>query len=534
MYTTIINEEKYRDKVLACWYGKNIGGTLGAPFEWLRQENNIDFYTQDLHGEPLPNDDLDIQLLWLIALEETGIKLNEHILADYWCNYVTPHWAEYGTAKINMRSGLFPPISGMHRNDYKDSCGAFIRSEIWACIAPGCPDLAAEYARMDGSLDHGMAEGTFAEIFCAAMESAAFVIEDIRKLIEIGLSYIPSDCGVAKAINKAIELHDKEESLSNSRITILKEFRGSSFQGNLDHISAADRALGLETGNIGYDVPSNMAILIWSLLEGKGDFGKTLCTCVNMGEDTDCTAATAGSIIGLIQGMAGIEQKWIDPIGHRISTACLNLGELGFYGSQLPQTIKEMRRRTERIARQVLLANPEKGIVLGAKESEIKINTDSLLNKGNFNLLLGKDGYIVSHKFHTFKISVDYGADPYIRSGEPRDIKVIVENMYKFQTYLNFNWYLPESWIVSPTGTGQALSLTKLQSGDLILNFTLSCDNVAQSISRCVLEITAPGRPLVMLVPIQLLNGDIPIELNEFRPDIAPIKATLYEEGENE
>ena len=29
--------DDYRSKVLGCWMGKNIGGTLGAPFEWRRQ-----------------------------------------------------------------------------------------------------------------------------------------------------------------------------------------------------------------------------------------------------------------------------------------------------------------------------------------------------------------------------------------------------------------------------------------------------------------------------------------------------------------
>ena len=76
--------------------------------------------------------------------------------------YVTPHWAKYGTAKINMRSGLLPPLSGTYSNDYKDSCGAFIRSEIWACIAPGFPQLAARYAYEDAILDHGNGEGRMA------------------------------------------------------------------------------------------------------------------------------------------------------------------------------------------------------------------------------------------------------------------------------------------------------------------------------------------------------------------------------------
>ena len=34
-----LNQDDYRNKVLGCWLGKNVGGTLGAPFEFLRQIN---------------------------------------------------------------------------------------------------------------------------------------------------------------------------------------------------------------------------------------------------------------------------------------------------------------------------------------------------------------------------------------------------------------------------------------------------------------------------------------------------------------
>ena len=40
------------------------------PMEWNRQENDVTYYTHEMTGEPLPNDDLDIQILWLIALED--------------------------------------------------------------------------------------------------------------------------------------------------------------------------------------------------------------------------------------------------------------------------------------------------------------------------------------------------------------------------------------------------------------------------------------------------------------------------------
>ena len=58
----------YRDKVMGCWAGKNVGGVLGAPFECKRQFNgDVDFYIQDLSKGPVPNDDLDLQLVWLCA-----------------------------------------------------------------------------------------------------------------------------------------------------------------------------------------------------------------------------------------------------------------------------------------------------------------------------------------------------------------------------------------------------------------------------------------------------------------------------------
>ena len=127
---------EFRDKVEACWLGKNIGGTLGAPFECKRGVFDVSFYTQDLQGEPLPNDDLDLQIIWLNAVEKYGKFVNSSILGEYWHSYVVPNWAEYGAGKSNMRAGIMPPLSGFVNNAFRDSNGSFILSEIWACLAP--------------------------------------------------------------------------------------------------------------------------------------------------------------------------------------------------------------------------------------------------------------------------------------------------------------------------------------------------------------------------------------------------------------
>ena len=79
-----MNLATYRDKVMGCWAGKNIGGVLGAPFEAKREEINADFYVQDLTQGPPPNDDLDLQIVWLAAVERYGRNVNASILGDYW------------------------------------------------------------------------------------------------------------------------------------------------------------------------------------------------------------------------------------------------------------------------------------------------------------------------------------------------------------------------------------------------------------------------------------------------------------------
>ena len=66
---------------------------------------------------------------------------------------------------------------------------------------------------------------------------------------------------------------------------------------------------GLPLGNSGYDAPSNIGIVIIGWLYGEDDFGKSLCIAVNCGEDTDCTAATLGAILGIVHGNSNLPEE---------------------------------------------------------------------------------------------------------------------------------------------------------------------------------------------------------------------------------
>ena len=160
----------YRKKVLACWQGKNIGGTLGAPFEGFPFVNHLTYYDPVPTGA-LPNDDLELQAMYVAALDRMDKpEIHREMLADIWLKHMNFHCDEYAVAMHNLAMGIRPPWSGAYNNYYTGGMGAAIRSELWACLAPGKPDLAVKFAREDACIDHAGC-GIDAEVFCAALEA---------------------------------------------------------------------------------------------------------------------------------------------------------------------------------------------------------------------------------------------------------------------------------------------------------------------------------------------------------------------------
>lgn len=434
-----ITEKELKNKIQGCWFGKNIGGTLGAPFEWRRQINDISFYTHDIDGDPLPNDDLDIQLLWLIAMEQRGVGLSSEILAHYWEICVTPHWAEYGIAKANMKLGLIPPLSGAYHNLYKHSCGSYIRSEIWACIAPGTPKLAVELMMRDSQIDHGgNSEGTYAAVFIAALESAAFVEKDVEKLIDIALTYIPEDCGVAQAVNMVIECHRAGKAYLDVRDLLLEKYRGAPFtyydNGRpVKLVSERDRARGFDDGQKGYDVVDNIGIIIVGLLYGEGDFGRSMLYAVNCGEDTDCTAATIGSIYGILLGFDGLPERWKKPIGSKIKTCSLNYGELE---GMIPGDVFELTERTMRLYRQSALKY-SLNVELADETKPEKI--DLTCNR-SVKEELYRFADCAYHRLPFFDVAVRYDEGVEVAPGKPVFVTLYLINRYATCEHIEIEW----------------------------------------------------------------------------------------------
>ena len=494
--TIKLNAKTYRDKVNACWIGKNIGGTMGAPYEGSQKVRDIKgFVTKQ--SEIIPNDDLDLQLVWLNAVEKIGpLALDCAKLGEFWCSYIVPYWNEYGIAKANMQRGISAPLSGDYHNNWKHSNGAWIRTEIWATLAPACPDLAAKYAVEDAKVDHGTGEGTMAAAFIAAMQSAAFALNDIRACIDVALEKIPENCRVATSVRKIIELYEAKVPAADAR-NIIQRFNA-------------------DIGDGWFEAPSNVAYTILGLLYGEGDFKKSMITAINCGDDTDCTGASVGATLGILNGTAGIPKDWRDYLGDGIVTVSINRA----VGLRVPKTCEELTERTVRQAPVMLLANRAPVEIVTGKD-EIPADTVETFRRpfpllpnrtaGIREALLAMKPYSVIHDLTYATATLTWENAPDIKPGESKKLTIRFENKFKvfgnIPYDLRLRWILPEGFTAS--GGESALFLAHMNQHnnfDAETVWTITAGETVAPVNRIALEVIAEGRPTVNYIPLVLLG----------------------------
>lgn len=286
--------QTYKNKVYGCYVGKAVGGTLGMPYEGDRSVRKVTYY-DPVPTEMPPNDDLDLQVVNLATIMRLGLPISRRSIGEMWIRHFddcAPD--EYGVAISNHNIGLRAPLSGIYRNKFDAGMGGAIRSELWACLAPANPTLAATFAREDACTDHTQ-DGVFAEMFLAAAESAAFVESDLQKIIDAGMDVIESGSKLYRAFSDVRAAWKKTRDVMAIRETILSKYPSDNWT----------------------DVTINVSFILLSLLASAGDFDTAVCTAASLGYDTDCTCATAGALFGIWKPDS-IGDKWTAPLGDKL------------------------------------------------------------------------------------------------------------------------------------------------------------------------------------------------------------------------
>ena len=326
----MLDNKTLYDKIYACWLGKNIGGTLGGPVEGRMQVLDLKWYPVLSENGALPNDDLDLQLVNLHVLQEKGAAITADDIAEAWREHVFFPFDEYGYASTNMRQGFKPPFSGSFDNVFTDCMGSPIRSEIWAAVAAGDPELAACLAVRDAIVDHAGGEGVYGEIFNAALQAKAYVCDDIQELIESALACIPEQSNVYKAVACALKHYRRGKTLLETRELILSEYGSPNFTY----------------------APQNIAFGVCGILWGK-DFEDAILKTVNLGYDTDCTVATAAATLGIMYGTSYIPEKWSKPVGDNITVSAM------IKGLPAPKDLDELTKESIRLYNMLQYADRE-------------------------------------------------------------------------------------------------------------------------------------------------------------------------------
>ena len=311
-----VSSPSLESRVLGAWRGKSVGGTLGLPAEGRTERQNYRFYDPVPDVVP-PNDDLELQLVWLDKLEKHKGPVTIQTMVDAWQEHIHYMWDEYGRARWNIRRGVPAALNGIFENPFASSMGSPIRSEVWAIIAAGNPGLAERYARLDSMIDHGL-EGAVGEVFLTVLQALVLDGVELPEALEHALSRVDSFTETRRALELIFSCHKKGMPCWSTRDILLQAHRSDNFT----------------------HAPLNVALTLWALLYGNGDFEETILLGVNGGYDTDCVAASAGAVLGFLYGADRLPEKWTDPLGDALSVGP------GILGIKVPQTLQELTERS--------------------------------------------------------------------------------------------------------------------------------------------------------------------------------------------
>ncbi len=320
-----LDSGEYYEKVYAGILGKIIGVYLGRPIEgWTyekiqRELGDITYFMNDRIPDAPPlivtDDDIAGTFTFVRAIEDFGCskELTSEQIGRTWLNYIIENrtilfWGGLGnatehTAYLHLKQGIPAPHSGSRKLNGKilsEQIGAQIFIDGWSMLAPGDPGLAINLAGKAARVSHD-GEAVTAAQFLAAMEAQAFTENDLMKIVDIALGFIPPASIISRLAGDLIAWHANLKDWREARLKIVEKY-GYDRYGGVCHV-----------------VP-NHALILLGLLYGNGDFDESLRIVNTCGWDTDCNSGNLGCLLGIRNGLAGlsVRQDWRSPVADRM------------------------------------------------------------------------------------------------------------------------------------------------------------------------------------------------------------------------
>ena len=360
------------------------------------------------------------------------------------------------------------------------------------------------------------------QINCDFEETSSYVYSknDREKLVEIGLSYLPENCMTAQAIRKAVDCYHSGVDFIEARKMIHNAAPGTfGIQGIAISEIPTDNNEGMELGAAGFDAPENVAFVVLGLLYGEGDFGKSLILANNCGEDTDCTCATLGALLGIMNGASNLPKKWTDPLNDKIVTMCINKTGGGIW---VPERATQLAERILRdipgfLGQDLCDVFAEGGMKIECCEKEALfckkiddylpyINLSGRMYETPLNELCAQP-YVARYQFTAFQVWIDYEGSAFFKKGENRKfkVKVINSNTMREQQWVKIKLYLPDG--VTAVGASEVeMPLNNLYLSCAEKEFELNTESFMSGRLELIVDVSLNGRHSSGPVKIVLLG----------------------------
>ncbi len=462
---------EYKDKVYSGWLGKLIGVAVGIPVDGQKQVQEVTGYPQRLsESPPVSSEGTDFELAWIRTLQVSGARIGDDDLIGTWLRHIGHTSNEYGFARANFSRGVTPPVSGVHENPFRESLGALARADLWGLITPGDPEQAAWFARRDAMLDHAGA-GVEAAIWLAGMVSGAFVEGDLGRLINVGLALIPEQGRVGRAVRDVVRWHGEHANWGRTREMLLRSW-GS------DDVRDATLAVGM---------------IALALLQGRGEFARSLLTAANCGWSTATTCGAVGAVMGVMPTDGGVPMEW--------RTALPADCALGASMSGLPTAAPHfwVAEQVSEIGRMVVRSESGGRVQLAAELPQDPPSPESgdrrvrqLPQPDSANLLrqLAVGSYVTTFRRGPLRVQIDYDARPTIGYDTPRRLTVALSNTTNRTLDVQARLAAPAGFVVA--APSESITLTEGTMVSFVLTVT-----APKGIAR-----VAPANPFTLFLTV--------------------------------
>lgn len=305
----VISVDQLADKIKGGWAAKTIGCTYGGPVEFLHNGTMIQDYTPIIWNKdrvkhyydtfPGLYDDIYVNIIFVNVFERLGLDAPADSFAISFANAGFPLWHANQVAKYNIKQGIMPPMSGHWLNNpHADDIDYQIEADFAGLMSPGMPNSASAISDKVGHI-FTYGDGWYGGVYVGALYSMAFVTDDVLVTVEEALNTIPEQSDFYKCIKDVIDWYHKYPD----------DWKQTWFECQRKWSSEVGCPDGVFLP-FDIDAKLNSAYVTIGLLYGKKDFYQTIDIAARCGQDSDCNAATAAGVLGVLLGYENIPEMW--------------------------------------------------------------------------------------------------------------------------------------------------------------------------------------------------------------------------------